>query len=312
MGRQRGGAKHRKRKLRQSASEDLNPDPDAPIHPKRHLPETTPSLRSASEALSSSSQEGNALKEPEVEVEGGEAQEMADVDLPDPDHGASAKRSKHAVLTPEEADHLRETSNLFRSNLLKLEIEQLLVEVEVRYDSSKMARMGQLVAALTGHLQQMQSSEHLLDGEGFQGLWRWPVKPLAKPAFSFHKPEEVTVVGSFASETMAKPMKEVDLAILLPSACFEPRDFLNYRYHDKRLAYLLVLGRKLAMRKSMVKDVRLEAMLADPNKTVLRLTPADSHRLRGYTIRLLPYVSDQTFPLKKLKPSSSKLDYASI
>ena len=308
MGRQRGGAKKRKRSLghapdgsqsvgagSQSASNNL-----AGSHPVPS-PKQTRSESNANKVESPPSSTEKPLRP--VVVKSDEMEEMeTNARVSEVAH----KKSKYApVLTAEEADHLRETSNLFRSNLLKLEIEQLLEEVQLRYDSSKMVRLGKLVSTLGNEMEQLQSSEHALNKE-FKGMWNWPVKPLAKASFTFHKPEAVHIVGSFASETLAKPVKQVDVAIELPADSFEPRDYLNYRYHDKRLAYLVVLGKALAKRKSWFKDVCFQAFRCDANKPVLVLTPADSQRLNGFTIRVLPYISDKLFPLKKLKPLSSK------
>lgn len=54
-------------------------------------------------------------------------------------------------------------------------------------------------------------------------------------------PSKVNVVGSFLLGLSSTPV--VDIAVEVPPQVFHPKDYLNYRYHDKRLLYLLYLAR---------------------------------------------------------------------
>ena len=84
----------------------------------------------------------------------------------------------------------------------------------------------------------------------------------------FAPPTKVEVVGSFLLRTMAQPSLSVDLAVQMPSQCFHPRDFLNYRYADRRAMYLAVLARSL-QDSDLVKDVTVEGFCGDVGKPVL-------------------------------------------
>ena len=48
-----------------------------------------------------------------------------------------------------------------------------------------------------------------------------------------------------------KPNLNVDVAIEIPSSCFVPKDFLDYRYHDKRTLYLSVIAQALLKEKKI-------------------------------------------------------------
>lgn len=56
-------------------------------------------------------------------------------------------------------------------------------------------------------------------------------------------PAAVKVVGSFLLGCAVKAV--VDVAVEMGSAMFKGKDYLNYKYHDKRLLYLLYLARHL-------------------------------------------------------------------
>lgn len=45
-------------------------------------------------------------------------------------------------------------------------------------------------------------------------------------------------MGGWACRTMAKPNRTVDLALQMPSSCFDEKDQLNNRYFARRAQYL--------------------------------------------------------------------------
>ena len=57
-------------------------------------------------------------------------------------------------------------------------------------------------------------------------------------ALRFAPPERVYAVGSWASSTMAKPKRLVDVVLLMPKSCFDEKDQLNNRYFARRIQYL--------------------------------------------------------------------------
>lgn len=53
--------------------------------------------------------------------------------------------------------------------------------------------------------------------------------PLQRP-FVFRPPARVVAVGSFALRAALAPAPTVDLALLMPAACFDNKDQLNHRW----------------------------------------------------------------------------------
>lgn len=127
--------------------------------------------------------------------------------------------------------------------------------------------------------------------------------PNAKAAFTFVKPDSVTVVGSYASQTVTKPELAVDLAVRMPKvelvsfssdaspsslclvvlgkycvlmyicavqSCFSDKDYLNHRYHAKRALYLAFIMQHLKACK-LVTNVEWSSMNHDARKPVLLL-----------------------------------------
>ncbi|CAE7799609.1 Nol6 [Symbiodinium sp. KB8] len=67
----------------------------------------------------------------------------------------------------------------------------------------------------------------------------------APSALRFTAPRRIDVVGSFLLGTYTKEELTVDVAVEMPSDIFRSKDYLNFRYHDKRAAYLAELHRQL-------------------------------------------------------------------
>ncbi len=61
-------------------------------------------------------------------------------------------------------------------------------------------------------------------------------------------PTSVDLIGSFGTETAVGSGVVADVALEMPSGCFEGKDHLNHRYHVKRAAYLSVVAAHLKSR----------------------------------------------------------------
>ncbi len=70
----------------------------------------------------------------------------------------------------------------------------------------------------------------------------------ASCAFTFHAPARVDLVGSFLLRTAARPVLNVDVALEMPASCLGAKDYLNYRYLEKRACYLDVVAQYLHAR----------------------------------------------------------------
>lgn len=111
-------------------------------------------------------------------------------------------------------------------------------------------------------------------------------------------PTRVNVVGSFLLGFSSRLV--ADVAVEMPSGLFESRDYLNYRYHDKRLLYLIYLARLFCKTEEQNWcNVSLETSFlnGDAAKPVLCVSHVDQP---GVTIRLLPSYADDVFGNKFL------------
>ena len=91
---------------------------------------------------------------------------------------------------------------------------------------------------------------------------------------NFAPPERVFAVGGWAYHTMAKPNKTVDLAIQMPSSCFDEKDQLDGRYAARRAQYLCEVAAALR-RKAAFKRLSWEFLQHDARQAApCRRTPS--------------------------------------
>ncbi|CAM9241740.1 unnamed protein product, partial [Discosporangium mesarthrocarpum] len=171
----------------------------------------------------------------------GEADSFADDESGE--EGPPRKRTRgderYAIPTPEEASKLRETEGLFHSNLLVLEVEELLKEVRVDHSKKSISRLQEWLHKLRDAIKSLPPAtvtEKSLGLAGIQLVNHVPEKPVT---LSFHPPEAdgFHLAGSFLLKALARPSLNVDITLRIPDGCLVPRDSLNHRYLDKRTLF---------------------------------------------------------------------------
>ncbi|KAG6557753.1 hypothetical protein Mapa_000520 [Marchantia paleacea] len=177
-------------------------------------------------------------------------------------------------------------------SLAAVKVEELLKEVRIDYTKTK---------TVEGAVASVRDILLALDTvEVSSSVAARFVKDLGVPddkcGFKFQKPDSVKVIGSFVTQTVTKPLQNVDLAVRIPKACFHEKDFLNYRYHAKRLLYLAAIERELSKRGSYEK-IEWTSLNEDATKPILIVYPAvdDSRVATNFLLRLIPTISTEHF-----------------
>ena len=125
-----------------------------------------------------------------------------------------------------------ESKHLFRSNLLRLQLDELHTSISPVYE--KLSKVDKLVATTCVAVSEVNpvtipancSTEY--PDVVFHG-------PMLS-AMSFSKPSAVEVVGSYKTRSMVKPLQAIDVLVVMPSACFGEKDIKGHRYFDRRTA----------------------------------------------------------------------------
>eukprot|EP00953_Heterococcus_sp_UTEX-ZZ885_P032787 17102-Heterococcus_DN1.PRE.2 len=162
---------------------------------------------------------------------------------------SSGGDSKYALPTPEEAAQLMErdasTATLFKSNLLRLQVTELLEEVRVGYHRTAAKQAEAFLFELKQALESMSSASvtaQSIKGTHIKLSQHSEVKPVT---LEFAPPAAVDVVGSYLLKTIVKPSMNIDIAVEMPASCFHPKDFMNHKYFDKRALYVGHMAQQL-------------------------------------------------------------------
>ncbi|KAI9594345.1 Nrap protein [Syncephalis fuscata] len=242
--------------------------------------------------------------------------DMEDV-ITDDENVSATNQTTTKAPTNEEIQALQDTVELFKSNVFKLQIDEMLSEVRINYK-----QLDPLEKALRRIKTILDSAlEH--DGytleDATRRLDRDNVKipfPEPKPGegiqytFAWQRPAAIHLVGSYAIKavTTGRDGFNVDVAIEMPKDLFTEKDILNYRYFHKRAHYLAEMAAAFK-RASTELAVHLSYTYIqnDPRRPILVLTGNGKGGDTDFSamncrIRIFPSIADTTFPSRKLAP----------
>lgn len=211
----------------------------------------------------------------------------------------------------DEIQDVRETENLFKSNLMKLQISELISEVS---PSTKLkSQIDNLLKLLKCKLMEIPSSNRVKLSKSLSLLPSDITYPLGfvphrevKGHFQFVPPTTIKMVGSYLLNTCLKKQENINLSLHIPQECLQPKDHLNYRYFHKRVLYLCIIASHLKKKKKLFLSVQFSHDMGNPLLPVLIITPKDSS-LRHYTIILHTSIPEEFFPFAKLLPNRNNV-----
>ncbi|XP_067056195.1 nucleolar protein 6-like [Acropora muricata] len=223
----------------------------------------------------------------------------------------SYKKGLFAPLTREEISSFKETENLFKSGLLRMQITELLSEVVPKKQRNKaldevLHEVNSLLLSLPDGTGEHKLSDHSWLPNGIKFPLPTPAAPV-KGKFCFRKPTSVKVVGSYLLGTVTKPDLNVDISVQMPKECFHSKDFLNLRYHHKRALYLAVLASHLKQ-SSFIENVKFIHMNGEVLRPILLLKPKGLKVGKKFVIKLHPCLSEDTFKLQRCAPNMNNIE----
>lgn len=162
-------------------------------------------------------------------------------------------KKQRKQITAQEIQIARETAELFKSNIFKLQIDELVSEVKIK--DTHIFRAEKVLHRLYDCILLVPAVENLTLQQAEQAIKAKRVTipfPDPKPTnpnyrFLYLLPEKVSLVGSFGLKTgIAQASKmAIDIALTMPKDLFQAKDYLNYRALYKRSFYLAYLADKL-------------------------------------------------------------------
>lgn len=206
------------------------------------------------------------------------------------------------------------TSGTFKSNIFKLQVDELLEQLRPRHGKRE-KKAEEALHALKKTIEQIPARAPMEIEQAERGLTKEKVaipfpdpRPPkdAKYKLEYAAPSHINVVGSHALKTSNRVngCAELDMVIQMPSSLFQDKDYLNYRFFYKRAYYLACLASGL--RKSHAKEFSIEFQEMQGNALNASLVIApkqssgDKKPSPKWTINIVLAVAHNVFAVEKL------------
>lgn len=165
----------------------------------------------------------------------------------------SSKKQKINKLSSQDIQIARETAELFKSNIFKLQIDELIKELKLK--ESHCLLIEKVLHKLNNIIQQIPDSEKLSLDEASNYFKSSNISvpfPDPKPNslnynLQYTYPDDVSLIGSFGLKTaiQSKNGLSIDVCLTMQKHLIQPKDYLNYRILYKQAFYLAYLTHHL-------------------------------------------------------------------
>ena len=244
----------------------------------------------------------------DAEYEGNDSGEDSEHEAPaKPRSAVGAGGGMYRLPSKEEQLQLHNTDTLMKSNLLRLQTDELLAEVGAAREFEKK----RVLTWLVGVEQALKGGAKLMSAPQMQVTAAWLLESegisvddaTGDRVLHFAPPASVEEIGSFVLKTSTAPLLNIDVAVEMPPSCFEMRDVLNGEYFFKRNLYVGAIWSLLL--KNGESSITPSLFKGDSRKPLLVLRPTNFKS--KVTIRLIPVLPINVFKLTQLRADKNNV-----
>ncbi|KAE8449951.1 hypothetical protein EG329_007090 [Mollisiaceae sp. DMI_Dod_QoI] len=234
-------------------------------------------------------------------------------------------QSKQAPVRPRHTQAIDDAAvfagGSYKSSLFKLQVDELLAEVQPSYEK-RLSGVNEALRKLKTSLEEIEDRDAASVYEATKSLLKshkitvpFPdPKPDKNAAYklAYSRPSNVNVIGSYALRTMVKTdgVLSIDMVVVMPSDIFQEKDYLNYRYFYKRAYYLACLAAGLQDRVNDEFTLRFEYLHGNSLQPILVAQSKSGDNMKGdkgYEIRITPAAPASFFLDAKLRPDKNAI-----
>ncbi|CRK89406.1 CLUMA_CG003156, isoform A [Clunio marinus] len=214
--------------------------------------------------------------------------------------GNKAKKMKSDKLTLDEINEIRETEDLYHSNLFRMQIDETLKEVSLKNKEKEF--ITKWIATLRKFLNKLHSEDltHLLKSKDYPLKFK-PMEDEKKLQIDYHPPKSLDVYGSFSIDTNIGNKSIVDVLLVMPNSSLKHHDYLNQTFIHKKCLYLLHIAMKLREKETLGGNIRIENFKNDPLKPVLMIDAED------FNIAINAVPPEDFFKLNRFIPKTNNI-----
>ncbi|RKP08622.1 Nrap protein [Thamnocephalis sphaerospora] len=244
-------------------------------------------------------------------------EESSDEEEEENEAAAAGEHDRSKAPTNQEIQELNETAELFKSNVFKLQIDEMLAEVRINYKRAAPLEtaLRKIKSILDSNLEHegytLEEAVRRLARDGVKAPFPEPKpEPGVRYTFAWRRPAALHLVGSYAikATVAARDGFNVDVAVEMPMNMFTDKDFLNNRYFHKRAHYLAEIAASLKRADDeLAVDLSYAYVQNDPRRPILLLTGNGKGGDTDFSslncrVRIFPALAADQFPARKLAP----------
>lgn len=233
--------------------------------------------------------------------------------------------SSHAGVKRVQKDRSAElalSSGLYKSNVFKLQMDDLLADLRLDYDR-EVSRMQETLSKIKKIIEEIpeRTAKSVKEAEKEIRSSHGVVVPFPEPrpgketkyTMAYAKPANINVVGSFALRTGVKTANPytIDLAVTMPDELFQEKDYVNYRYFHKRAYYVACIAAGLQSAKGLDLSVKFEYQDGDSLRPVIVLEHPHKATNQAVAptprIRIITAINQTVFPISKTLPAKNNI-----
>ena len=209
---------------------------------------------------------------------------------------------KSEKLTVAEINELKETEDLYHSNLFRMQIDETLKEVTLK--SKQKIFIDRWVSTFRSFLQKLPVE----DLTSLLKLKEYPIK--FKPMddgknvqISYQPPQSVTLYGSYSFDTNIASRSLVDVFVTMPNEILKRTDYLNQNYFHKRALYLLHIAKKLEEKGTLGGNIKIVNCKNDLLRPVLIIEAEE------FNIAINAIPCEDFFKLNRFVPQTNNIKF---
>ncbi|KAF2267649.1 pre-rRNA processing protein Utp22 [Lojkania enalia] len=240
-------------------------------------------------------------------------------------HTASAHAKADKTPYTRQSMSLRDgvyTSEVYKSNVFKLQVDELLQQVKPKYGKKKVPAENAM-RILKSIIEQLPNRTPLsipearasLKSEGVVIPFPNPQPSKdAKYKLQYDRPSSINATGSYPLEiaTQTEDSLSIDLVVTMPKAIFQEKDYLNYRYFYKRAYYLACIAAGIKTSKRGAFSISFGYLNGNHLQPIIVIRPSlhgdiDDFASSNFQIHILLAIPEKTFAESKLLPISNSI-----
>jgi len=212
------------------------------------------------------------------------------------------------------------TSETFKSNIFKLQVDELLDQVKLKYGKKEapaenaMRTLKTIIEQIPGREpQSVIEAEKLFKVVGIMVPFPGPHPPKdAQYKLQYERPASINVTGSYPLKTVTRSDDRyaIDLVVTIPKSLLQEKDYLNHRYFYKRAYYLACIAAGIKQDKSHKFKLSFDCLNGNQLQPILIIRPSETGDTDDFTaskcqIQVLVALPEHTFQQAKILPNSN-------